>query len=144
MPNLFTGSMTNSTLSGSGLAGAPTSSLSSASDCCCPSSTVFLDTLTTKLIAMTRSLQQQFDDLKKNQAPPSTGPRAPRLAEIKVSAVVSVKYAYYIYVQRYGPPVNGRFDPLYIDLINAEIALGKEHEDSNSSISSGSDSSRDC
>lgn len=131
MPNLFTGSTTNSTLSGSGLAGAPTSSLSSASDCCCPSSTVFLDTLTTKLIAMTRSLQQQFDDLKKNQAP-ALGPRAPRLAEIKVSANVSVKYAYFIYVQRYGPPVNGRFDPLYIDLINAEIALGKEHEDSDS------------
>jgi len=81
---------------------------------------------------MTRSLQKQFEDLKKNQAPPSTGPRAPRLAEISVKAVVSVKYAYYIYVQRYGPPVNGKFDPLYIDLINAEIALGKENEDSDS------------
>jgi hypothetical protein len=135
MPNLFTGSMVRSTLTGSGLGGtsAPYSSTSaSASDCCCPSSTVFLDTLTTKLLAMTRSLQTQFEDLKKNQIPPSVGPRAPRLAEIKVSAVVSVKYAYYIYVQRYGPPVNGKFDPLYIDLINAEIALGKEHEDSGS------------
>ena len=138
MPNLFTGSSTQLTLSRSGLAG----SYSSASDCCCPSSTVFLDTLTTKLIAMTRSLQKQFEDLKKNQAPPLDGPRAPRLAEIKVSAVLSVKYAYYIYLQRYGPPVNGKFDPLYIDLINAEIALGKEHEDSNSSISS-SDSDSD-
>ena len=88
---------------------------------------------------MTRSLQKQFEDLKKNQAPPLDGPRAPRLAEIKVSAVLSVKYAYYIYVQRYGPPVNGKFDPLYIDLINAEIALGKEHEDSGSISSSDSD-----
>jgi len=138
MPNLFTGSSTQLTLSGSGLANAPTRSSSSASDCCCPSTTVFLDTLTTKLIAMTRSLQVQFEDLKKNQAP-ALGPRAPRLAEIKVSAVVSVKYAYFIYVQRYGPPVNGRFDPLYIDLINAEIALGKEHEDSGSISSSDSD-----
>ena len=132
MPNLFTGSTVRSTLSGSGLADAPTSYSSSASDCCCPSSTVFLDKLTTKLIAMTRSLQQQFEDLKKNQKPPSTGPRAPRLAEIKVSAVVSVKYAYFIYVQRYGPPVNGRFDQVYIDLINAEIAAGKVNEDSDS------------
>ena len=132
MPNLFTGSTVSSTLSGSGLADAPTSYSSSASDCCCPSSTVFLDKLTTKLIAMTRSLQQQFEDLKKNQKPPSTGPRAPRLAEIKVSAVVSVKYAYFIYVQRYGPPVNGRFDQVYIDLINAEIAAGKVNEDSDS------------
>ena len=131
MPNLFTGSMVSSTLSGSGLAGTSAYS-TSASDCCCPSSTVFLDTLTTKLLAMTRSLQQQFIDLEKNQKPPSVGPRAPRLVEIKVSAAVSVKYAYYIYVQRYGPPVNGKFDPLYIDLINAEIALGKEHEDSGS------------
>lgn len=138
MPNLFTGSSTQLTLSGSGLANAPTSYSSSASDCCCPSTTVFLDTLTTKLIAMTRSLQVQFEDLKKNQAP-ALGPRAPRLAEIKVSAVVSVKYAYFIYVQRYGPPVNGKFDPLYIDLINAEIALGKEHEDSGSISSSDSD-----
>jgi len=132
MPNLFTGSTTKSTLSGSGLAGAPTDYSSSASDCCCPSSTVFLDTLTTKLLAMTRSLQKQFEDLEKNQQPPSIGPRAPRLAQISVSATVSVKYAYYIYVQRYGPPVNGKFDQLYIDLINAEIALGKEHEDSDS------------
>ena len=132
MPNLFTGSTVRSTLSGSGLADAPTSYSSSASDCCCPSSTVFLDKLTTKLIAMTRSLQQQFEDLKKNQKPPSTGPRAPRLAEIKVSAVVSVKYAYFIYVQRYGPPVNGKFDQVYIDLINAEIAAGKVNEDSDS------------
>ena len=132
MPNLFTGSTALMTLSGSGLADAPTSYSSSASDCCCPSSTVFLDKLTTKLIAMTRSLQQQFEDLKKNQKPPSTGPRAPRLAEIKVSAVVSVKYAYFIYVQRYGPPVNGRFDQVYIDLINAEIAAGKVNEDSDS------------
>jgi hypothetical protein len=132
MPNLFTGSRALMTLSGSGLADAPTTYSSSASDCCCPSSTVFLDKLTTKLIAMTRSLQQQFDDLKKNQAPPSTGPRAPRLAEIKVSAVVSVKYAYFIYVQRYGPPVNGKFDQVYIDLINAEIAAGKVNEDSDS------------
>ena len=129
--DLFTGGTAISTLSGSGLANAPASS-SSSSSCCCPSSTVFLDTLTTKLIAMTRSLQQQFIDLEKNQKPPATGPRAPRLAEIKVSATVSVKYAYYIYLQRYGPPVNGKFDPLYIDLINAEIALGKEHEDSDS------------
>jgi hypothetical protein len=88
---------------------------------------------------MTRSLQQQFEDLKKNQAPPLDGPRAPRLAEISISANISVKYAYYIYVQRYGPPVNGKFDPLYIDLINAEIALGKEHEDSGSITSSDSD-----
>ena len=132
MPNLFTGSMVRSTLTGSGLGGTSAPYSSSTSDCCCPSSTVFLDTLTTKLLAMTRSLQQQFTDLEKNQKPPSVGPRAPRLAEIKVSAVVSVKYAYFIYVQRYGPPVNGKFDPLYIDLINAEIALGKEHEDSGS------------
>ena len=54
------------------------------------------------------------------------------MAEIKVSAVVSVKYAYFIYVQRYGPPVNGRFDQVYIDLINAEIAAGKVNEDSDS------------
>jgi hypothetical protein len=81
---------------------------------------------------MTRSLQQQFIDLEKNQKPPSSGFKGSRLAEIGVGANVSVKYAYYIYVQRYGPPVNGIFDPLYIDLINAEIALGKEHEDSDS------------
>ena len=130
--DLFTGNSAITTLSGSGLANAPASSSSSAS-CCCPSSTVFLDTLTTKLIAMTRSLQQQFEDLKKNQVPPSSSEmKGSRLAELGVGANVSVKYAYYIYVQRYGPPVNGVFDPLYIDLINAEIALGKEHEDSDS------------
>lgn len=132
MPNLFTGSTTNSTLSGSGLAGAPTSYSSSASDCCCPSSTVFLDTLTTKLLAMTRSLQKQFTDLENNQKPATAEFKGSQLVRIALGANVSVKYAYYIYVQRYGPPANGKFDPLYIDLINAEIALGKEHEDSGS------------
>ena len=91
-------------------------------NCCCPSSTKFLETLTDKLIEMTNSLKEQFEELKKNQGPIDT--KGILLVNVEVSANVSFRYEYVIYIQRYGPPTNGIFDPIYLDLIRAELAAG--------------------
>jgi hypothetical protein len=88
--------------------------------CCCPSSTKFLDTLTDKLIEMTQSLKEQFSELVK---PPKPGPSGVFLASTSVSAKVETKEEYFIYVNRYGPPINGIFDSIYLDLIRAELAV---------------------
>ena len=126
MVSFYDSSYIAATLASTGLANAPTVAASSSpnsANCCCPSSTLFLESLTNKLIAMTTSLKQQFIDLKNNQKE-STGPRAPRLVEIQVKTNISVKYEYIIYLKRYGPPVNGIFDPVYLSLIRAELIAG--------------------
>lgn len=124
MVSFYDGSYITAALAGTGMANAPTVTPSSNSaNCCCPSSTLFLESLTNKLIAMTTSLKQQFTDLKNNQKQ-FLGPQAPRLVEIQVETNVSVKYEYILYLKRYGPPVNGIFDPIYMSLIRAELIAG--------------------
>ena len=128
MVSFYNGSIISAALAQTGLSNAPStvSSLGSGSgsnNCCCPSSTKFLEKLTTKLIDMTTSLKQQFEDLKNNQKE-FMGPPAPRLVEITVNTNVSVRRVYYLYLQRYGPPVNGIFDPDYITLLQAELDAG--------------------
>jgi hypothetical protein len=71
---------------------------------------------------MTNSLKEQFEELKKNQGPIDT--KGILLVNVEVSANVSFRYEYVIYIQRYGPPTNGIFDPIYLDLIRAELAAG--------------------
>ena len=125
MPTYFQGSL-------SGLVGSAgltnpysltsTGSSTDAGNCCCPSSTKFLETLTNKLVDMTNSLKTQFSELVK--PPVNTGGRGIFLATVDASQVVQVRYEYLYYIRRYGPPVNGIFDPVYLDLIRAEIDAG--------------------
>ena len=100
----------------------PSSANADAGNCCCPSSTKFLETLTDKLIEMTNSLKTQFAELVKPPAP--GGSRGFFLATIPLTAKVTTKYEYVFYIRRYGPPTNGIFDPIYLDLIRAEIDAG--------------------
>ena len=145
MVSFYNASIISAALAQTGLANAPAivsslssggsggsgSSGSSSNNCCCPSSTKFLEKLTTKLITMTTSLKQQFEDLKNNQKE-FVGPPAPRLVEITVKANISVKHVYYLYLQRYGPPINGIFDPDYIRLLQAELDAGVIFDSSDS------------
>ena len=73
---------------------------------------------------MTVSLQQQFIDLANFKNNTLQRGRGAIIASITVQADVSVKMEYVYYIQRYGPPINGIFDPIYLDLIRAEIAAG--------------------
>lgn len=125
MPTYFQGSLAG-LVSNAGLTNpyslTPSVSSSDAGNCCCPSSTKFLETLTDKLIDMTNSLKTQFAELVRPL--PVSGKSGFLIASVSVSATVIVRREYTIYVNRYGPPVNGIFDPVYLDLIRAELAAG--------------------
>ena len=124
MPTYFEGSLSGY-IGSAGLTNPYSLSSSSANadagNCCCPSSTKFLETLTNKLVDMTKSLQIQFAELVR---PPSSAFSGIRLAEVDVSQRVLARYEYLFYIRRYGPPANGIFDPIYLDLIRAEIEAG--------------------
>ncbi len=125
MPTYFSGSLA-SQLSSAGLQNPYSlnngSGGGSGGNCCCPSSTKFLETLTDKLIEMTESIKTQIEELE-NRVPSCH--RGLRIAEIDVPVPpIAVKQEYLIYIKRYGPPINGIFDPIYLDLIRAELAAG--------------------
>jgi hypothetical protein len=91
------------------------------SGCCvCPSQTNFLSTLADKLKDMVQSLQVQFEELRNKVAVRGEGAV---LAGIASSAKVDVQVQYVIYVQRYGPPVNGVFDAELLDEIIREYNI---------------------
>jgi len=92
--------------------------------CCCPSTTIFLQTLTDKLYDMALSLQQQFIDLQTFKNNTTQKGQGAILAAIEVKGSVVLRMEYVYYLARYGPPINGIFDPIYLDLIRAEIAAG--------------------
>jgi hypothetical protein len=125
MPTYFQGSLAG-LVSSAGLTNpyslTPSVSSSDAGNCCCPSSTKFLETLTDKLIDMTNSLKTQFAELVRPL--PVTGRGGFLIASVSVSASVSVRREYLIYLDRYGPPMAGVFDSVYLDLIRAELAAG--------------------
>jgi hypothetical protein len=129
MPTYFQGSLA-SYIGGAGLTNPfslspkPGTAAPNAGDnCCCPSSTKFLSELTNKLVDMTQSLKQQFADL---QAMCDAGVKGKGelFATIEIAGTLKPKYEYLIYLNRYGPPINGIFDPIYLDLIRAEVAVG--------------------
>jgi hypothetical protein len=70
---------------------------------------------------MTTSLKEQFAELVH---PSTTTHRGIRLAETDATQHVQTRYEYLFYVRRYGPPEKGIFDPVYLDLIRAEIDAG--------------------
>jgi hypothetical protein len=67
----------------------------SSSSCCCPSTTVFLQTLTDKLYEMATSLKQQFVELAEKAASNVQG-KGIIIAAITVSGSVTYKIEYAI------------------------------------------------
>ncbi len=81
----------------------------------------FLGNLANKLSELTSSLKQQFEALKNRIVTPARGPV---LASITVKPPpIGIKYEYFEYVKRYGPPVNGIFDEGYLELIRRELGI---------------------
>lgn len=125
MPTYFQGSVSGLTSQAGltnpfSLGGTTASPSTDGGSCCCPSSTKFLETLTDKLIDMAAALQKRITELESRPPPGTT--RGVIFADISVGSHASVKYEYVIYIQRYGPPINGIFDPIYLDLLRAELA----------------------
>jgi hypothetical protein len=98
-------------------------STTTAGNCVCPSTTLFLQALTTKLVDMTISLKKQFTDLK-NAAIPTGTTRGTIIASTTVKGTIRFKQEFGIYLERFGPPSDGVFDPLYLELIRAELKAG--------------------
>jgi hypothetical protein len=73
---------------------------------------------------MTTSLKQQFADLEANSRATQVAGKGAFLASIEIKGEIVFKSEYFIYVMRYGPPVNGIFDPVYLELIRAELMTG--------------------
>ena len=107
------------TNTGSGV-GANTGSGIGSGCCVCPSQTGFLSTLADKLKAMVESLQKQFSELRNKALSYGEGAI---LASITSTASVGVRVEFVIYIQRYGPPVNGIFDEELLNAIRAEFNI---------------------
>jgi hypothetical protein len=87
-------------------------------NCCCPSTTNFLETLTNKLHDMAVSLKKQFEELKAIRASSAKGAI---IASINASCAIQIKYEYILYIRRYGPPVNGVFDEDLLTILRSEL-----------------------
>jgi hypothetical protein len=92
-------------------------------DCCCPSTTRFFQNITDKLLKMTKSLKEQFEELKK-QACNGTKARGAILAEIDAPVMtLGVKMEYIEYIRRFGPPDNGVFEPCKLEDLRKELGI---------------------
>ena len=138
MPNYFKFSVTTTTSSlslsdgkgvyydpflqtntGSGIGGTTGNTIGSGC-CVCPSQTGFLSTLADKLKAMVESLQTQFEELRNKAVSRGEGAI---LSTIESSAEVAVRVEYILYIQRYGPPINGIFDEELLNGLRAEYNI---------------------
>jgi hypothetical protein len=88
--------------------------------CCCPSTTTFLSTLVDKLYLMATTLKGQFEAYEAKTSKQNY--RGVIIAEIDTSSLVGIKYEYVIYVERYGPPIEGIFDEALLEQIRKEMA----------------------
>ena len=82
----------------------------------------FYGTLATKLLDMAESIHTRIENLKKSwNIKPSSGVI---MAEIEVAKmVIGVKAEYLEYVRRYGPPVDGIFEPAKLALIRDQLNI---------------------
>lgn len=87
----------------------------------CMSAINFLDTLSTKLLDMTKSLQLQFDEFKRIPVSQEAGFILASVNAPKMT--LGVKYEYIIYIQRYGPPSTGIFDEEILIQLRTELGI---------------------
>ena len=73
-----------------------------------------------KLKAMVESLQKQFAELRNKALSYGEGAI---LASIDSTANVGVRVEFVIYIQRYGPPLDGIFDEELLNGIRAEFNI---------------------
>lgn len=80
----------------------------------------FFSTLSEKLVLMTESLQVQFDVLRKEAlARTAAGPIMGSVVAPKMT--LGVRGEYVEYINRYGPPADGKFDEALLAAIRAKL-----------------------
>lgn len=97
-----------------------------ARSCCCDDSSIdrnsalFFNNLANKLLEMSQAFEDRIEKLKNDCG--KTQANGFLFASIETPAMqISVGGEYVIYVQRFGPPPLGKFDPVKLDAIRAEI-----------------------
>ena len=73
---------------------------------------------------MAESLKVQFAELKADTKGTLQKAQGAILSEIKVQGGIVTKYEYIVYIQQYGPPIAGKFDPVYLERIRNDINDG--------------------
>lgn len=118
--------MPNYILSGSRMGGG-----GGGGSCCCEDSTIdrnsaiFFNTLASKLLEMSQAVEAKIDEIKKNCHQPAAAGRGFVFASIDTpSMVISVPPEFMEYIKRYGPPPKGKFDPIKLEIIRAQLGLG--------------------
>ena len=82
---------------------------------------IFLDSLATKLLQLTESFEAKIEEAKLTYKPSEADMEKRIFASVETPVMnVSIGYEYFLYVQRYGPPHLGKFDPEKLALIRAE------------------------
>ncbi len=87
---------------------------------CAAKSLEFFDTLSEKLVLMTQSLNDQFEDIRKQIY--TQGQGAVLASVVAQPPPIGVKYEYIEYIKEFGPPLDGIFDQQ--KLITLRIRLG--------------------
>ena len=84
-------------------------------------SAMFFNTLSLKLLEMSETVEKRIEVIKKNC---NENQRANGFLFASIDTPqmnISVGSEYVIYVQRYGPPPNGKFEPAKLELIRKEL-----------------------
>lgn len=99
--------------------------------CCCDdnsidrNSALFFNNLALKLLEMSRSFEERIEQVKKNCGDKQVSGFI--LVSIDTPQMaISVGSEYVIYVQRYGPPPEGKFDPEKLTKIRTELNIQNE------------------
>jgi hypothetical protein len=93
-------------------------------DAYCKDSAIFFNTLATKLLEMTTSIETRIEEIQKNCNNNSIG-NGIYFVQIEVPSMkIGVKYEYIEYVKRYGPPPPlESFDETKLQQIREELGL---------------------
>ena len=98
--------------------------------CCCEDSTIdrnsaiFFNTLAAKLLEMSQTVEAKIEAIKKDCNKPAQGGRGVYFASIDTpNMVISVPREYTEYIKRYGPPPKGKFEPIKLEIIRAQLGI---------------------
>ena len=95
--------------------------------CCCDdnsmdrNSAIFFNQLATKLLEMSKSFQERLEEARKNCNQQQAGFLFASIDTPQMA--ISVGTEYIIYVQRFGPPPNGKFPPEKLAQIRMEFNI---------------------
>jgi hypothetical protein len=85
-------------------------------------SAIFFNTLATKLLEMSRTIDARMSELANKVCEPAS--KGFVLASIDTpQMVLGVSYEFIEYIKRHGPPVNGKFDQAKLADIRAELGI---------------------